>query len=298
MENLIEILSSGKILMCDGAMGTSLQNLGLTTDECPEQWNISQPDKVRSVSEGFIAAGSDIVETNTFGGTVYKLERYGLGDKVEEVNVAAAQLARQAAGDEHFVFGSVGPTGQFLAPLGTEPEEKMYEAFREQVMGLAKGGVDAICIETMTALEEAAVALRAAKENTSLPVVVTFSFDKTTRGDYRTMMGVSPEQLAVQMSQAGADIVGSNCGNGIDDMVEISRQIHENTDKFVMIQANAGIPVLEDGKTVFKATPEEMASHVGELIKNGVNIIGGCCGTTPEHIRAMKQALTSNTHQS
>jgi 5-methyltetrahydrofolate--homocysteine methyltransferase len=272
-------------------MGTSLQNLGLEAGACPEQWNITHSEQVQSVIAGYVAAGSDIVETNSFGGTRYKLEYFGLADEVRQLNRVAAEIARKAAGQNCFVIGSVGPTGQFLAPLGTQTEQDMYEAFREQVVALAQGGADAICIETMTALEEARVALRAAKENTDLVTIVTFTFDKTAQGQYRTMMGVSPAQAAREMTALDADIVGSNCGSGPENMIPICREMRDNTDRFIMIQPNAGLPILEDGKTLFKATPEDMAQGVGLLIAGGANIIGGCCGTTDAHIKAMREKL-------
>jgi 5-methyltetrahydrofolate--homocysteine methyltransferase len=291
MSSLLEQLQAGKVLLGDGAMGTSLQNLGLEAGACPEQWNITHSEQVQSVIAGYVAAGSDIVETNSFGGTRYKLEYFGLADEVRQLNRVAAEIARKAAGQNCFVIGSVGPTGQFLAPLGTQTEQDMYEAFREQVVALAQGGADAICIETMTALEEARVALRAAKENTDLVTIVTFTFDKTAQGQYRTMMGVSPAQAAREMTALDADIVGSNCGSGPENMIPICREMRDNTDRFIMIQPNAGLPILEDGKTLFKATPEDMAQGVGLLIAGGANIIGGCCGTTDAHIKAMREKL-------
>jgi len=291
MSKLLQELKVGRILLGDGAMGTSLQKLGLAAGESPEEWNVSHADEVRSIIADYIAAGSDIVQTNSFGGTRFKLKSFGLGDRAAELNFQAAKLARQAAGADHFVAASVGPTGVLLEPLGDAKEDDMYDAFKEQIIALTEGGVDAICIETMMAMEEAMLALRAAKENCDLPVIVTFTFEKNTKGQYRTMMGISPEQVAKELPAAGADIVGSNCGSGIENMVEIARLMRAETDCFLMFQANAGMPVLQDGQTVFKETPQDTTGKIGEYLKVGVNIIGGCCGTTPKHIKAMRRQL-------
>jgi 5-methyltetrahydrofolate--homocysteine methyltransferase len=288
MKAFIERVAQGDILISDGAMGTLLQAKGLRPGECPEGWCISHPDVVKGIHEAYIAAGSDIVETNSFGGTCYKLKPYGLEDKVRELNLAAVALARQATAGKGYVAASVGPTGRIVEDEGGDvTPQDLYEAFKEQVVALEEGGADAVCIETMLSLSEAVQAIKAAKENTKLPVICTFTFEPGTRG-FRTMMGMTPERAAREAVAAGADIVGANCGNGIANMIEITRQMRAaqpNTP--ILINANAGVPILEGEKTVFKETPEFMASKVNDLIKAGAQIIGGCCGTTPEHIAAM-----------
>jgi 5-methyltetrahydrofolate--homocysteine methyltransferase len=291
MKSFKERVAQGDILISDGAMGTLLQAKGLKPGECPEWWCISHPDVVKGIHEAYIAAGSDIVETDSFGGTCYKLKPYGLEDKVRELNQAAAALAKQAMAGKGYVAASVGPTGHIVEEEGGDvTPQDLYNAFKEQVVALEEGGADAVCIETMSSLSEAIQTIKAARENTKLPVICTFTFEAGARG-FRTMMGVTPERAAREAVAAGADIVGANCGNGIVNMIEITRQIRAaqpNTP--ILINANAGMPVLEGEKTVFKETPEFMASKVNGLIKAGAQIIGGCCGTTPEHIAAMARA--------
>lgn len=288
---MLERLACGEILISDGAMGTFLHAQGLGIRECPESWCISHPEVVRQIAAAYIAAGSDIVETNSFGGNSFRLDHYQLGDKVREFNFAAAALAREAMGDKGYVAASVGPTAQFVKGEGGKiAPEQLYDSFREQVIALAEGGADALCIETMASLTEATQAVRAAKENTRLPVICTFTFDARPKGFF-TMMGVTPERAAAGAVAAGADIVGANCGNGIDNMIEIARQMRAAVPGVpILIQANAGLPTIEDGRTVFKETPEYMASKVEALIRAGANLIGGCCGTTPDHIAAIAKA--------
>jgi 5-methyltetrahydrofolate--homocysteine methyltransferase len=291
MKTLLERLASGEILISDGAMGTFLYAKGLTPGENPESWCVSHPDAVKDIAQAYLDAGSDIVETNSFGGTCYKLKPYGFADKVTEFNRAAAALAKAAAGPERFVAASVGPTGHIVEEEGGDvTADQLYAAFKEQIVALAEGGADAICVETMSSLTEALQAIRAAKENTSLPVICTFTFEQGVKG-FRTMMGVKPDRAARETAAAGADVVGANCGNGIANMIEITRQMRAAVpDVPILIHANAGAPVVEDGKTVFKETPEYMGSRVKELIEAGANIVGGCCGTTPAHIAAMAAA--------
>lgn len=291
MKSLLERIAQGEVLISDGAMGTFLHAKGLGAGECPESWCVSHPDVVKGIAEAYIAAGADIVETNSFGGSAFKLKMYGLGDRVGEFNRAAAALAKEAMGGRGYVAASVGPTGHIVEEEGGDvTAAQLYEAFKEQVMALAQGGADAICVETMSSLREAVEAVRAAKENTTLPVICTFTFEPGVKG-FRTMMGLRPDRAAREAAAAGADVVGANCGNGIVNMIEIARGMRAAMPGApILVHANAGAPVVEDGKAVFKETPEFMAERIGELIAAGVNIVGGCCGTTPEHIAAMGRA--------
>ncbi len=291
MKSLLERVKAGEILISDGAMGTFLQAKGLKPGECPEEWCVSHPEEVKSIAQAYIDAGSDIVETNSFGGSMFKLREYGFQDRVSEFNEAAARLAKEAMGDKGYVAASVGPTGQIPEDEGGDAtDQQLYDAYKEQFIAIEKGGADALCIETMLSVLEMTQAVKAAKENTKLTVITTFTFEPGARG-FRTMMGVDPGKAAEACVEAGADIIGANCGNGIVNMIEIAKMMRAaapNTP--ILVHANAGMPVLENGKTVFKDTPEDMASHVKELIAAGANIIGGCCGTTPAHIAAMAKA--------
>lgn len=284
MRNLLNRIQEQKVLLSDGAWGTMLFEKGLSAGECPELWNLSQRDKVLEVARSYIQAGADIIETNSFGGSGIKLALYGLEKKAEEINIEAAKISREAAGDKAIVLGSVGPCGKIIM-MGDVTEDQIYQSFKEQCLALQKGGVDAIIIETMTALDEAILAIKAAKENTKLPVICTFTFDKTVDNTYRTMMGVSPSEMAEALINEGVNIIGTNCGNGFDGMIQISKEIREFSSNIpLLVQANAGMPQLIDGANVFPEGPQEMASKIPELKKIGVNIIGGCCGTTPEYI--------------
>ena len=294
VQTILEKIKAGEILFCDGAMGTFLQAKGLAPGECPELWCLEHPEDVKDIHREYRLAGSDIVESNSFGGSRYKLKHYGLENRVTEINRAAAHLAREVASDSQYVLGSVGPTGQFMAPLGVETEEGFAAAFAEQITALAAGGADAVIIETMTALEEAAVAVRAALEHKMITVIASFTFDPQAKGGYASMMGVRPEGFAEAMIAAGAHIIGANCGTGPADMIEIVKLLGVvDSDVPIMAMPNAGMPVIEDGRTVFKETPEQMADLAPRLVEAGANIIGGCCGTGPDHIAAMRKAVRS-----
>jgi 5-methyltetrahydrofolate--homocysteine methyltransferase len=288
--SILERLDRGDVLISDGATGTYLQRHGLEPGGCPEELNASQPETVQGMAREYFEAGSDMVLTNSFGANSFMLRKYGHGDRVRELNRLAAEHARSQASPGAYVVGSVGPTGEFLEPLGPVSEAEMLDAFTEQVTALEEGGADAVAIETKTATEEAVLAIRAAKENTALAVISTMIFDKGPRG-YFTMMGVTPEQCVSELSAAGADVVGTNCGNGIEKMVEIAEQMRAATDGYLAVHSNAGIPAIVQGRIVYPETPEFMVDGFRKLYDLGVNIIGGCCGTGPDHIRELSRAL-------
>ena len=291
MRSILKELEKGNILISDGGWGTFLQKLGLETGDCPEIWNLTHRAEVLSIAQSYIDAGSDMVLTNTFGAHPVRLEHYGLQDKAYELNKTGAEISREAAGDDHFVLGSIGPSSAIIM-MGEIPEEKVYDGFRIQVEGLAAGGADAIVVETMSEIAVAVLAIKAAKEFTDMEVISTFTYNKTVHDTYRTMMGVSPEEMIASVKEAGADIIGANCGVGFEQMIEIAEVIRSNDpDTPILIHANAGMPVIIDNKTVFPETPEMMTQRMGDLVKTGVNIIGGCCGTTPDHIRAFVKEI-------
>jgi 5-methyltetrahydrofolate--homocysteine methyltransferase len=291
MKSLLAALRRGQPLVSDGAWGTFLYQRGLTPGECPELWNVTHPADVAAIAESYVAAGADIILTNSFGGSPHKLAAYGLADRAAELNVAAAAISRAAAGGGHFVLGSMGPTGVMLM-MGEVPEETLAEGFALQAAALQRGGVDALCLETFSAVDEASVAIRAAKDATGLEIACTFTFEKTVTGDFRTMMGVSVEEMVAAVKEAGADIIGTNCGNGFEQMINIVRAIRRvDTTTPVLVHANAGKPLFIDGRTLYPETPADMAGRVGELLAAGANIVGGCCGTGPAHIRALADAI-------
>ena len=290
MNKLLKLLQQNKILISDGAWGTMLQSGGLKPGDCAEEWNVSHPEVIRSIADSYIQAGADIILTNSFGGSPLKLAGYGFAERAEELNFAAASVSRKAADDRVLVFASVGPTGQFLEPIGNITELEMIENFKIQIKALAKGGADAILIETMSDLSEAVCAVKATREVCDLPVAVSMTFERGARG-YRTMMGVSIPDAVEQFSLINVDVIGTNCGNGIEQVVEIVTELRQNTDKYLIAQPNAGLPKLVEGETVFDQSAETMAEFIPDLIRAGANIIGGCCGTGPDHIKAMAKIV-------
>lgn len=295
--NIFEELSK-KILCGDGGMGTMLHRMGLKEGVCPESFNKDFPDTVRKISELYRDAGSDFISTNTFGGNSFKLSEYDCEDMAEEYNRLATEIAKSVIGNKGFVFASCGTTGQILEEEGGFATAKeIYTSFARQTKAQAQGGADGILFETQYSKYESSIAIKAAKDSAGLPVACTFAFEKGRRG-FRTMMGLSVTDAINSAIESGADIVGANCGNGIENMAEICKEIRQVTDRPILINSNAGVPTLENGETVFRTSPEEMAKYVPDLINAGANIIGGCCGTTPEHIKAIYEVICNyNTKQ-
>ncbi len=292
MSNLSVLLQSGKPILLDGAMGTMLFAAGLDSGHSPEEWNVLHPDKVRAIHRAYIEAGSQIILTNTFGGSSVRLESHGLAERVVELNEAAAKNARaeaDAAGQLVVVAGSIGPTGQLLEPLGTLTKDAALQSFAAQASGLAAGGVDMFWIETMSDLEEVKAAIAGVRSVSDLPIAATMSFDSHGR----TMMGVKPEQAANVLHLEEVQLIGANCGTGSDELIEAIKAIQStNPELPVIAKANAGIPEMVGTKVVYNGSPQVMAAYAVTVWNEGARLIGGCCGSTPEHIKAMAEALS------
>lgn len=283
-----------RVLLADGAMGTQLVEAGLSVGQSGAAWNLSQPAAVAKIHASYVTAGSDLLITNTFQASPAALARHNLADKTYDINLRAARIARDCIGNSGYVLGDVGPFGGFLEPLGNTTRKELDEGFTLQIAGLLDGGVDAIIIETMTALEEietAVVAARRCRSNVSLIASVTF--DRLADGAFRTMTGTTVEDALRFMSDLGVDVVGCNCGTGlhIKDYVRLVSEYRGLTDRPIMVQPNAGQPRLERGHIIYEETPESMAAEVTALIGAGASVVGGCCGTTPEHIKLFRARL-------
>ncbi len=294
MNPIEKILNTKEYIIVDGGMGTMLMNAGLTNGSSPEEWNVQYPERVLAIHRSYIDAGSQIILTNTFGGTRFRLKLHNLQTRVAELNQAAAQIARQAADaapHRVVVGGSLGPSGEILQPLGTLQFDEAREGFAEQAAALAEGGVDVFWVETMSDLSEVRAAIEGVKSVSDLPIVSTMTFD--TSG--RTMMGVTPAQALAAMREMGAAILGGNCGNGPAEIENVIHAMHEiDPDMILVAKANAGIPELVAGEVSYSGTPELMAEYAVRVYSLGARVIGACCGSTPAHIRAMTAALKAN----
>ncbi len=284
----VERLNSAQILVLDGATGTNLQQRGLPTGTPSDLWVIDHPEAVQQLHRDFVQAGSDIILTNTFGSTRLHLERAGLGDRFEHTNQRAVELARQAVqGTAVLVGGSIGPLGEMLAPFGTLAESDAEAMFAEQARLLSAAGVDLLVIETQFDMNEAKAALRGARSATDLPLVCSFSYDRGTR----TMMGVKPSQVAKELADVGLAAVGINCGRSLEDNLKALQELRQVTDLPIWFKPNAGLPVTDDdGRSYYSVTPQMMGAQVAGWIEAGAKLVGGCCGTSPEHLKAIAQA--------
>ncbi|MFN3408961.1 MAG: homocysteine S-methyltransferase family protein [Limisphaerales bacterium] len=291
---LLETLAH-RPLCGDGAMGTELLARGLTGGECGMLWNVTRPADVEAIHRAYRAAGCALLTTNSFGGSRFALERHGLADRVAELNGAAARVARAAAGSTAWVLGDVGPFGDFLEPVGEVTADDLRAAFQEQIAALLEGGADAVLVETMSDPAEAVVGIEAARAcSAHIPVIVTYAFQKTAAGEFRTLMGTGVNEAAQRAITAGADVIGANCGTGLrlEDYVELARQMVAAAGRTpVIVQPNAGAPRTEQGRTVYHATAADMAATARRFLEVGVRVVGGCCGTTPEHLAAMSRTL-------
>jgi methionine synthase I (cobalamin-dependent) len=290
MHPLLEPLLSGKPVITDGAWGTELQARGLGLGDFPDAWNLTHPERVGAVAEAYVQAGSRIILTNTFGANRIRLADNGLGAEVVSINRRGVEISRAAAKDGVRVFASIGPTGKLLMS-GEVAEEEMRAAFEEQARALADAGADALVVETMSDLAEAKLAIAGARA-TGLPVVACMVFDSGKNKD-RTMMGATPEQAAQALSEAGADVVGANCGQGITGFAALCRRLRAATDRPLWIKPNAGLPEMVDGQAHYSATPEDFAAQIPELIREGAAFVGGCCGTRPDFIAAIHRQVCS-----
>jgi 5-methyltetrahydrofolate--homocysteine methyltransferase len=292
MADLLNLLAERKLLVSDGGWGSFLIAAGMQPNECPERWNLDRPDQIRAIAAMYAEAGADLVMTNSFGGSSLKLAPYGLADQAKAINEAAARLTRESIGEGRVVLASMGPTGKLLM-MGDVGESEIYDSFAEQARALEAGGADAIAVETMSALDEAALGVRAVKENTGLTVVASFTFNHHEETGYRTMMGVTPEEMAAAMLAAGADVLGVNCTLCAGEMVALAAAVRcAAPDTPLLVHPNAGQPQRKaDGSVFYLETPEELAAQVPALAAAGASIIGGCCGTGPDHIRAIRAAV-------
>ena len=289
MEILGKTWGKGEVLLADGAWGTEFFKRGLMQGSPPDEWNLTHPEIVREITRDYLDAGASVILTNTFGANRFRLEAHGLSGKVREINIRAAELAREVVGQRALVAGDIGPSGRIMA-MGEVTSEDLAAAFTEQARALLDGGVDWIVVESMADADEMEIAVRAASDAAGVPVVASMTYNRTPRG-YRTMMGNSPETCVRKAESAGASLIGANCGTGIEDYVPLAPVLRGLTSQPLWMKANAGVPQLVGGRVTYPLTPEQYASFVPALIEAGVDVIGGCCGTDPRFIREVGKSI-------
>jgi 5-methyltetrahydrofolate--homocysteine methyltransferase len=297
MEAFTARVGRGDVLLADGAIGSLLMARGALKGSAPESLNLSRPEILEEIARLYLDAGAEIIQTNTFGASPLKLANYHLAEQAAAINESAVRAVRRAAGEHAYVSASCGPSGRILQPYGDTEAERMFDSFQVQMRALIDAGADIICVETMTDISEARLAIQAARSiSSTIPIMATMTFEATARGFF-TIMGVSIEVACRELAKAGADLVGSNCGNGSERMIAIAREFKNHTRLPLLIQANAGIPELKAGTVHYPETAEYMAAKSRELLAAGVAVIGGCCGTTPDHIRAMHRVLDEEANK-
>jgi 5-methyltetrahydrofolate--homocysteine methyltransferase len=289
MEILGKSWKKGEVLLADGAWGTEFFKRGLMQGSPPDEWNLTHPEIVREITRDYLDAGASVILTNTFGANRFRLEAHGLSGRVREINIRAAELAREVVGQRVLVAGDIGPSGRIMA-MGEVTSGDLADAFTEQARALRDGGVDWIVVESMADADEMEIAVRAASDAAGVPVVASMTYNRTPRG-YRTMMGNSPETCVRKAESAGASLVGANCGTGIEDYVPLAPVLRGLTSQPIWMKANAGVPQLVGGRVTYPLTPEQYASFVPALIEAGVDVIGGCCGTDPRFIREVGKSI-------
>ena len=291
MNNLFGRLKQEKFLVSDGANGSLLFDKGLNPGDCPERFNLEQPEILTEIAQAYLKAGADIIQTNTFGASPLKLSDYNLDDKTEEINQKAVEIVQKVVDSKTLISGSVGPSGKMLLPYGDIDPTAMSDNYKRQIGTLIKSGVDLICIETMTDLNEILIAIQSARAiSQDIPIIATMTFDVIPQYCV-TIMGNKVPEVCAKLEEAGANVIGSNCGNGTNNMITIAKEFLVNTQLPIIIQSNAGIPIIIDDQVVYQETPKEFVSFTKILLELGVSIIGGCSGTTPDHIRAIKQTV-------
>lgn len=288
MHTLIQQFVTQGLTLTDGAWGTEFQARGLEAGECPDVWNLTHPERVEQVARAYVEAGSQVILTNTFQANRLALAGHGHASQVDEINRRGVEISQRAAAGRAHVFASLGPSGKLLM-MGEVSEEDLRAAYTQQTQALARAGADALIFETMSDLAEAKVGVQAARA-TGLPVIVSLAFDSGKNYD-RTMMGVTPEEAAAELAAVGADVIGANCGQGIESYAPLAKRLHDATGLPLWIKPNAGLPELVDGRAQYKTTPEEFARHTAALVAAGASFLGGCCGTNPDFIRALHFAL-------